>query len=69
VLSTTSARFLQAPDYPIGVPEDALAGVRAVAELWGTEDYVRAFIPELAADDDFRRWYALPFAPARARAW
>src|SRR5262245_61399004 len=58
VLNTTSARFLAAPDYPPGVGEEALEAVSAIARLWGTEDYVRAFLPTLAADDDFRRWYA-----------
>jgi len=29
VLNTTSARFLAASDYPVGIAEDALAGVRA----------------------------------------
>jgi class 3 adenylate cyclase len=58
VLNTTSARFLAAPDYPAGAGEDALNVISAITATWGTEDYVRAFLPTLADDDDFRRWYA-----------
>ena len=58
VLNTTSARFLAAPDYPVGVSGETAEAALALVGLWGTEDYVRALVPELAADDDFRPWYA-----------
>ena len=58
VLNTTSARFLAAADYPAGYPEDALEAVRGLIAVWGTEDWVRATLPDVASDDDFRRWYA-----------
>ncbi len=58
VLNSTTARFLAGPDYPIGLSPDGLGAVRALLSLWGTEDWVRAVFPEIAADDEFRRWYA-----------
>jgi len=58
VLNSTTARFLAGPDYPAGLPDAALPAVRELLGLWGTEDWVRAVLPEVAADDDFRRWYA-----------
>jgi class 3 adenylate cyclase len=58
VLNSTTARFMAAPDYPAGLPESGLSDVRQLLAVWGTEDWVRAVLPEVAADDDFRRWYA-----------
>jgi class 3 adenylate cyclase len=58
VLNSTTARFMAGPDYPVGLTEEGIAAVRGLLGLWGTEDWVRAVLPEVAADDDFRRWYA-----------
>jgi class 3 adenylate cyclase len=58
VLNSTTARFMAGPDYPAGLTEEALPAVRSLLALWGTEDWVRAVFPDVAADDDFRRWYA-----------
>jgi pimeloyl-ACP methyl ester carboxylesterase len=57
-LNSTTARFLAAPDYPMGLGGERLGAVKAILALWGSEDWVRAVLPEIAADDDFRRWYA-----------
>ncbi len=39
VLNNTFARFLRADDYPIGIPEDALAKLQTwMTQNWGTAD-------------------------------
>ena len=58
VLNSTTACFLAAPDYPAGLREEQLGAVNTILGLWGSEEWVRAVLPEIAADDDFRRWYA-----------
>jgi class 3 adenylate cyclase len=59
MLANTSARYLAAPDYPIGVSvaqADALAA--AVADGWGTEAFAPAAAPSQAHDPAFRKWAA-----------
>jgi class 3 adenylate cyclase/alpha-beta hydrolase superfamily lysophospholipase len=59
VLGDTSARFLVAEDYPIGVPHDVVeAVVELVGTQWGTPEHVRALIPSLADDEELVRWFA-----------
>jgi pimeloyl-ACP methyl ester carboxylesterase len=59
ILADATARYLAADDYPIGVaPEAARAMIARAEELWGTEDYTRAYAPSHADDERFRRWSA-----------
>ena len=55
VLANTSCRYLQADDYPIGVPPSALeAVIDGIRHTWGTEDAVRIVHPN--ADAELVRW-------------
>jgi pimeloyl-ACP methyl ester carboxylesterase len=59
ILVNTSARYLVADDYPMGVPLEAVEEVgRTITERWGTEDHVILQVPSRADDERFRRWYA-----------
>jgi pimeloyl-ACP methyl ester carboxylesterase len=59
ILSHTTARFLAADDYPIGLPREAAgAFVAQVDQLWGTEAIVATMAPSRAGDERFRRWLA-----------
>jgi class 3 adenylate cyclase len=59
VLGDTSARFLVAEDYPIGVSQDVVdALVEMVGTQWGTPDLVRAVAPSMADDVELVRWFA-----------
>lgn len=59
MLFDSFARLEQAPDYPIGNPQNereaALDGWEAV---WGTGKQVNLTVPELADDEEFRAWCA-----------
>jgi len=59
MLANTSPRYLEADDYPIGVPQ---AGVDAVVEtigsLWGTEDFTAATSATRFSDADYARTVA-----------
>lgn len=60
ILASTTARFLEAPGYPPGLPPDAAhAIVDMISKLWGTEELVAATVPCLKADRDFVRWNAM----------
>jgi class 3 adenylate cyclase len=51
ILTSTSARFLEADDYPIGVSADAVdALVALIAAGWGSEDFLRMMLPSYADD-------------------
>ena len=57
MLANTSARYLLAPDYPIGVPpEQAEVFLAGVAEGWGTEALAVATAPSQAHDPEWRKW-------------
>jgi class 3 adenylate cyclase len=59
VLFNTTARYLGADDYPIGVPPavaEALLG--QVDQVWGTEAMAQLTVPSRADDERFRRWAA-----------
>ena len=56
VLSNTSARYLEADDYPIGVPQaTAEAVVEAVGAAWGSERPRRLINPARADDSELFR--------------
>ena len=59
ILVNTFARFLRAPDYPIGVPLRVAASLADGYEThWGAGDFVELTAPGVADDARFRRWYA-----------
>jgi pimeloyl-ACP methyl ester carboxylesterase len=56
ILVDGTARYLTADDCPIGFPPEAIEEMVArVEELWGTEEYTRAYAPSHAEDERFRR--------------
>jgi pimeloyl-ACP methyl ester carboxylesterase len=73
VLYGTAARGLRAPDYPIGLPREALDHYLEVLEqTWGTGATVNHFAPSRARDERFRQSWArferLAVSPAGAKA-
>lgn len=51
VLNNTFARFLRADNYPIGIPEDAMAKLQTwMTQNWGTADYFTNTSPSLLQD-------------------
>jgi class 3 adenylate cyclase len=60
VLDNTTSRYLEADDYPIGVPQAAGdAMVETLGALWGTEEFLTIANPELLDDPELARSYAL----------
>jgi len=65
ILSNTSPRYLEADDYPIGVPQASVdAVVEMVGSLWGTEELITVISPGLADDAEFVREEARRFRAA-----
>jgi class 3 adenylate cyclase len=59
VLVHSSAKWVAADDYPIGVPPEVVeALLDQISRLWGTEDLAALFFPSRAGDERFRRWQA-----------
>jgi pimeloyl-ACP methyl ester carboxylesterase len=59
ILVNTSARYVAADDYPIGIPlEVAEALLAQIDQLWGTEALVAMMVPSRTGDERFRRWFA-----------
>jgi class 3 adenylate cyclase len=59
ILFNTTAKYLAADDYPIGIPREvAEALLDQVDQLWGTEAMVQLTVPSRADDERFRRWIA-----------
>jgi pimeloyl-ACP methyl ester carboxylesterase/class 3 adenylate cyclase len=59
ILYQTSARYIVADDYPIGLPPAVADGfVEAVAGGWGTEAAAGLAVPSRAGDPAFQRWFA-----------
>ena len=55
VLHNTSARYLEADDYPIGVPATGLdLLVAAIAETWGTADFQSLSDPAAGDEEHYR---------------
>jgi class 3 adenylate cyclase len=60
VLRNTTARFLEADDYPIGMPSPvADAVVETLATMWGTEEFSRLTNPSHADNPEYTRWQAM----------
>ena len=74
ILYGTFARALRAPDYPIGMPVDALEGyLERTEKMWGSGSLsADHFAPNLASDEGFRRSWArferLAVSPAGIKA-
>jgi class 3 adenylate cyclase len=59
VLVNSSAKWVAADDYPVGVPpEVAEALLDQTDQLWGTEAIAAMVMPSRAGDERFRRWHA-----------
>jgi class 3 adenylate cyclase len=59
ILFNTTAKYLAADDYPIGVPREVAEALLAeVDRLWGTEAMAAMYVPSRADDERFRRWVA-----------
>jgi class 3 adenylate cyclase len=59
ILINTSARWVVADDYPIGVPEAmARQAIEGIEAIWGTEAQAWTLAPSQAGDERFRRWFA-----------
>jgi class 3 adenylate cyclase len=59
VLVNTSAKWVAADDYPVGLPpEVAEALLDQTDQLWGTEAIADMVMPSRAGDERFRRWHA-----------
>jgi class 3 adenylate cyclase len=73
ILVNSFARFMQAPDYPVGLPPDGLERyVERVQANWGTQAQLEVVAPTMADDRRWSRWYLrsqrLAFAPDDAAA-
>jgi class 3 adenylate cyclase len=70
VLVHTTAKYIAAADYPIGLPAAvAEAFLAQFDQLWGTEALAAIMVPSRADDERFRRWFAkLQRASASPRA-
>jgi class 3 adenylate cyclase len=65
VLFNTTARFLAADDYPIGLAPEMVDGlVDGVIAMWGTVEGVRAVNPGMAGDPEFLQGLARQFRSA-----
>jgi len=74
ILSNTTARYLEAEDYPIGLDTDRVEQIVAmVSDTWGTEEQVSNLIPSRANDPPFRarlaRLQRLTLSPAEAATY
>ena len=59
VLIHTTAKYVAADDYPIGVPGEAVElALDQLDEMWGTEAMAALQVPSRAEDERFRRWFA-----------
>lgn len=74
ILAQTQARILEAPDYPLGLPESVIlttAEQTTSTEQQGDFDFLTAFAPTVAQDDRFRAWWVQVgnrgASPARSR--
>jgi class 3 adenylate cyclase len=59
ILAHTTAKFVAADDYPIGLPAAvAEALVAEIDRLWGSEALAAMVAPSRVGDERFRRWFA-----------
>jgi class 3 adenylate cyclase len=59
ILANTSAKYLAADDYPIGVPREVADPLISQADqLWGTEALAAIYTPSRAEDQRFLAWHA-----------
>jgi class 3 adenylate cyclase len=59
ILANTTPRYLEADDYPIGVPQATVdAVVETVGSLWGTEELATVINPGRANDAEYARTLA-----------
>jgi len=57
ILVNTTARYLEAPDYPQGHrPKDAEKFVEFVRKNWGNERFCEILVPSQAQNEPIRRW-------------
>jgi pimeloyl-ACP methyl ester carboxylesterase len=67
-LSGTAARFVRTPDYPFGIPPDALErALEALEAGWGTGTTIDLWVPSLAGSSTQRREWARYDAAAAHR--
>jgi serine/threonine protein kinase/pimeloyl-ACP methyl ester carboxylesterase len=60
ILYGATARVLEAPDYPHGMPlADVDLAIAAIRERWGEPVFVEAEAPSTGGDSAFREWLAL----------
>lgn len=60
ILAQTQARLLDAPDYPIGLPESVLTNTaeQATSTTGSADfDFLTVFAPSVATDERFRAWW------------
>lgn len=72
-LSGTSARYLVAPDYPIGLDQESVdLFVEFVRQFWGTRELMESAYGPLADDPEFvrlfTRWHRAAMTPRTAAA-
>jgi pimeloyl-ACP methyl ester carboxylesterase len=59
VLANSTAKYLAADDYPIGVPREVADTLMSQADqIWGTEALAAMYTPSRAGDKRFLRWHA-----------
>jgi class 3 adenylate cyclase/pimeloyl-ACP methyl ester carboxylesterase len=59
ILVNTSAKYVAAEDYPVGLPAEVAEELnRTMAERWGSDQHVLLQVPSRADDPRFRAWYA-----------
>jgi class 3 adenylate cyclase len=59
ILFNTTAKYVAADDYPIGIPHEvAEVLLGQFDQLWGTEAMARLTVPSRADDERFGRWLA-----------
>jgi class 3 adenylate cyclase len=59
ILANTTARYVRAEDYPIGIPPEAVDGlVEMYRSVWGTPEIVPRLFPSRADDPEFGEWAA-----------
>jgi class 3 adenylate cyclase len=58
ILANTTAKFVAADDYPIGIPAEVGEAILAQFDQgWGTDALLAVLLPSRAGDERFRHWY------------